>query len=158
MFFIKLAIFMLVVFGVIAVVKLILRKVLKIEKENNPFFSYNHINDLHRKIDWGIRIAAIITIITTNILVVFENYPIYYLLIPIFLSGLDYPVRTFFEKKYSNNPKQYILTLSEGILMFLTVIIVIQYFNSYFSPWYSLVSDNMVPKSVSPIQLPWKLK
>jgi hypothetical protein len=122
------------VFGVIAVVKLILRKVLKIEKENNPFFSYNHINDLHRKIDWGIRIAAIITIITTNILVVFENYPIYYLLIPIFLSGLDYPVRTFFEKKYSNNPKQYILTLSEGILMFLTVIIVIQYFNSYFSP------------------------
>jgi len=134
-FLIKLAIFVLIVFGVIVGVKLILRKVLKIEKEKKPFFSYNHINDLHRKIDWGIRIISVITIITTNMLVVAENYPNYFLLIPIFLIiGLDYPVRAFFERKYSKNPKQYILTLSEGVLIFLALVIVIQFnFNLFFS-------------------------
>jgi len=134
MFLIKLAIFVLIVFGVIAGVKLILRKVLKIEKEKKPFFSYNHINGLHRKIDWGIRITTVITIITTNMLVVAENYPNYFLLIPIFLIGLDYPVRAFFERKYSNNPKQYILTLSEGVLIFLALVILIHFnFNLLFS-------------------------
>jgi len=134
MFLIKLAIFVLIVFGVNVGVKIILRKVLKIEKEKTPFFSYNHLNDLHRKIDWGIRITSVITIITTNILVITENYPNYLLLIPIFLIGLDYPVRAFFERKYSKNPKQYILTISEGVLMFLTVVIVIQFnFNLFFS-------------------------
>jgi hypothetical protein len=126
MFLIKLALFVLIVFGLIVVVKVLLRKVLKIEKEKNSFFSYNHLNDSHRKIDWGIRIISVITIITTNILVVFENYPNYFLLIPIFLIGLDYPVRAFFEKKYSTNPKQYILTLSEGVLMLLAIVIFIQ--------------------------------
>jgi len=134
MFLIKLAVFVLIVFGVNVGVKIILRKVLKIEKEKNPFFSYNHLNDSHRKIDWGIRIISVITIITTNILVVFEHYPNYFLLIPIFLIGLDYPVRAFFERKYSKNPKQYILTLSEGVLIFLALVIVIQFnFNLFFS-------------------------
>ncbi len=134
MILVKLVIFVLIVFGVIVGVKLILRKVLKIEKEKKPFFSYNHLNDLHRKIDWGIRITSAITIIITNILVVTENYPNYFLLIPIFLIGLDYPVRAFFERKYSKNPKQYILTLSEGVLIFLALVIVIQFnFNLFFS-------------------------
>lgn len=123
---INLAIFVLIALGVNVAVKLILRKVLKIEKEKNSFFSYNHLNDSHRRIDWGIRIISVITIITTNILVVFENYPNYFLLIPIFIIGLDYPVRTFFERKYSKNPKQYILTLSEGVLMLLAIVIFIQ--------------------------------
>jgi hypothetical protein len=127
MFLIKLAIFVLIALGVNVAVKLILRKVLKIEKEKSSFFSYNHLNDSHRKIDWGIRIISVITIITTNILVVFENYPNYFLLIPIFLIGLDYPVRAFFERKYSKNPKQYILTLSEGVLMLLAIVIFIQF-------------------------------
>lgn len=129
---INLAIFVLIVLGVNVAVKLILRKVLKIEKEKNSFFSYNHLNDLHRKIDWGIRIISVITIITTNILVVFENYPNYFLLLPIFLIGLDYPVRAFFERKYAKNPKQYMLTLSEGVLMLLAIVIFIQFNFSLF--------------------------
>ena len=129
---IKLVIFVLIVLGVNVAVKLILRKVLKIEKEKNSFFSYNHLNDLHRKIDWGIRISSVITIITTNILVVFENYPNYFLLLPIFLIGLDYPVRAFFERKYAKNPKQYMLTLSEGVLMLLAIVIFIQFNFSLF--------------------------
>ena len=101
---IKFVLFVLIVFVVIAVVRLILRNVLKIEKEQKSFFSYNHINDLHRKIDWGIRIVSMLTMIVTNILVLYENYTIYLLLIPIFCIGLDYPVRAFFECKYLRTP------------------------------------------------------
>jgi len=90
---------------------------LNIEKEKTPFFSYNHINDLHKKIDWGIRITTLITIVVTNIMVGIQNYPINFLLLPIIIIGLDYPVRAFFERNYSQNTKQYILTLTEGILM-----------------------------------------
>ncbi|WP_017381921.1 hypothetical protein [Paenisporosarcina sp. TG-14] len=38
MFWIKVVLFLLMVLGLIMVVKLLLRKVLKIEKEKNPFF------------------------------------------------------------------------------------------------------------------------
>lgn len=126
MFWIKLALFVLVVFGLNMVVKLLLRKALKIEKEKKPFFSYNHINNLHRKIDWGMRGTSVIVIIITNMLVIVENYPNYFLLLPIFIIVLDYPIRAFFERKYSQNPKQYILTISEGVLMLLVLVIFIQ--------------------------------
>ncbi|QBP42062.1 DUF4181 domain-containing protein [Paenisporosarcina antarctica] len=127
MFWIKLALFVLIVFGLNMVVKLLLRKVLKIEKEKKPFLSYNHINNLHKKIDWAMRITSVIVIIITNMLVIVENYPNYFLLLPIFIIGLDYPVRAFFERKYSQNPKQYILTLSEGVIVLLALAIVIQF-------------------------------
>ena len=124
---IKLVLFVLGVFVLIMVVKLLLRKVLKIEKEKKPFLSYNHINNLHRNIDWGMRITSVIVIIVTNMLVIVENYPNYFLLLPIFIILLDYPIRAFFERKYSQNPKQYILTLTEGVLILLALVVVVQY-------------------------------
>jgi len=123
----NLTIFVLVVFVLITGVKLLLRKTLHIQKEKVPIFSYNHINDLHKKIDWGIRITTMIALIVTNALVIFENYSINLLLIPIFCIGLDYPVRAYFERKHSQNPKQYMLTLSEGVLMLLAAVIIIKF-------------------------------
>ncbi|WP_019412796.1 DUF4181 domain-containing protein [Paenisporosarcina sp. TG20] len=131
MFWIKLALFLLIVLGVNVLIKLLLRKVLKIEKEKKPFFSYNHINNLHRKIDWGIRISTFFILIITNMLVIVENYPDWLILIPIFWIGLDYPVRTFFERKYSQNSKQYILTISEGVIMLLAIIVMVMQFNFF---------------------------
>ncbi|MGE6488563.1 DUF4181 domain-containing protein [Paenisporosarcina sp. NPDC076898] len=120
---VKLAFFVLIVFALNMGVKLFLRKMLNIEKEKKPFFSYNYINDLHKKIDWGIRITSVITIMVTNIMVLIENYSINLLLIPLIIIGLDYPVRAFFERNYSQNPKQAILTLTEGILMLIAIAI-----------------------------------
>ena len=120
---VKLAFFVLIVFALNMGVKHFLRKMLNIEKEKKPFFSYNHINELHKKIDWGIRITSVITIVVTNIMVLIENYPINLLLIPLIFIGLDYPVRAFFERNYSQNPKQSILTLTEGILMLIAIAI-----------------------------------
>ncbi|WP_017381920.1 DUF4181 domain-containing protein [Paenisporosarcina sp. TG-14] len=73
------------------------------------------------------RITSVIVIIITNMLVIVENYPNYFLLLPIFIIVLDYPIRAFFERKYSQNPKQYILTLSEEVIVLLALVIVIQF-------------------------------
>ena len=39
----------------------ITRKILKVKKKNA--FSYNHLNDLHKKIDWTIRITFVVAMI-----------------------------------------------------------------------------------------------
>ena len=128
MIWIKFALFVLVVFVLDAIVKLLLRKSLKIEKGKKSFFSYNHINELHRKIDWAIRITSTIVLIVTNILVIIEGYSINLILITsIFYLVLDSAVRAIFECKYSKNPKQYILTVSEGVLFLLAIVIVIYF-------------------------------
>lgn len=110
------------------IVKLLLSKLLKIEKEKKPFFSYNYINELHKKIDWVIRITSAIVLIVTNTLVIIEGYSINLLLITcISFLVLDYTVRAFFECKYSENPKQSILTVSEGVLFLIALFIMFDY-------------------------------
>ena len=126
-------IFLLILFVLNTIVKLLLRKILKIEKEKKPFFSYNHINELHGKIDWTIRITFMIALIVINSLIIIEDYSIYLIIIAssFFYIVLDYAVRAFFECKYSQNPKQYILTISEGVLNLIAIIIMFDFLVKY---------------------------
>ena len=128
MIWIKFAAFVVVVYVLSAIVKLLLRKLLKVEKEKRAFFSYNHITKLHRKIDWAIRITSMIAFIVISSLIIIKNYSINLLLIASFFHILlDSVVRAFFERNYSQNPKQYILTLSEGVIFSLAIGIVIEF-------------------------------
>jgi hypothetical protein len=69
-----------------------------------------------------------IVLIVTNNLVIIEGYSINLILITYFFYiGLDYSVRAFFECKYSQNPKQCILTISEGVLFLLAIVIVTKF-------------------------------
>ncbi|MGE7978931.1 DUF4181 domain-containing protein [Psychrobacillus sp. NPDC093200] len=134
MIWLKLAFFLLIVFVLNTIVKLLLRKLLKIEKEKKSFFSYNHINELHRKIDWAIRITSTIAFIVINILIIIEDYSINLIInASFFYIVLDYAVRAFFECKYSQNPKQYILTISEGALILIAIIIMFDFLLNYFT-------------------------
>ncbi|KAA0955387.1 DUF4181 domain-containing protein [Sporosarcina sp. ANT_H38] len=133
MIWIKIAFFLLILFVLNTIVKLLLRKILKIEKEKKPFFSYNHINELHGKIDWTIRITSMIALIVINSLIIIKDYSINLLLIAsFFYIVVDYAVRAFFECKYSQNPKQYILTISEGILNLIAIILMFDFLLNYF--------------------------
>ncbi len=128
MFWLKFFLFMVSVFGVIWFVKWILRKTLEIEKEKINWFSYNHINNLHKKIDWTIRILTMIGTIFAIYLVFFKEYPIaLYLIVWVAFMVIDYSIRAFFEWKYTDNPKQWILTMSEiAILVVVASIVTIQ--------------------------------
>lgn len=118
----------LIVFIFISVVKLILKRTFKIEVEKKKFFSYNHINKLHGKIDWTIRIFSSFTLIILLYLILYQGYSIYFFLIAMAIfTGTEYIVQAIFEWKYSQNPKQSILTISEMVILIIAIIIIIQF-------------------------------
>ncbi|QBP42767.1 DUF4181 domain-containing protein [Paenisporosarcina antarctica] len=120
--------FVLTTFIVTTVVKHFLRKILNIEKEKKEFFSYNHINKLHGKIDWVIRISSMLLIIIISSLSIYQQYPLtFFLIAMIIYIGIDQGVRAFFEWKYSQNPKQYILTISEMIVLMISILTIMQF-------------------------------
>lgn len=129
MFWIKLWLIVIIVFCLISIVKLLLRNLLKIDKVKKEFFSFNYINDLHRKIDKGLRTLSAITLITlTYVLLFYYEDLIYLIFIPVIVfMVLDYMVRAFFEWKYTQHPKQSILTLAEMCLILLAIIFVFEF-------------------------------
>ncbi|WP_409253325.1 DUF4181 domain-containing protein [Bacillus sp. SCS-153A] len=128
MFWVNLSLVAIIVFILISIVKLLLRKIFKIEKVKRKFFSYNYINDSHRKVDkWLRMITAIISMILGILLINNKDVVYLYSGVLIFLLLLDYAVRVFFELKFSEYPKQAVLTLAEMFLMVTAVFIVFQY-------------------------------
>lgn len=107
MIWISLIFILLIVFALISVVKTILRKVFNIEKEKKEFFSYNHINELHRKIDWVIRIAVFIATISATFYMLNEDFSINLLLFIYFFNVvIELGVSAFFQWKYLDGSKR----------------------------------------------------
>lgn len=126
MIWLNFALIVLITFALITVVKLCLRKVFNIEKVKKELFSYNHINDLHKKLDWAIRITSPIVLIIIVYWIIFRDYSVNIFLIALIItSGIDYAVRAFFEWRYTQNPKQSILTISEIFILVLVLIVII---------------------------------
>ena len=95
-----------------------IRKLLGVERKK--WFSYNHINERHKKLDWYLRIAFIILIMFLSFLPLYNtellNHRYWYLLpgisafIFLIISEL---LRAFMEWKYAENKKAYIATIIE---------------------------------------------
>jgi hypothetical protein len=127
-FWVKFSLIALMVFVLISIVKYFLRKIFKVEKVKRKFFSYNHINDSHRKVDkWVRSLTAIILMILAIVMINYKELTYLYLMGFVILLTLDYAVRAFFEWKYSDYPKQAILTLAEMFMMVTAFILAIQY-------------------------------
>ncbi|WP_162632620.1 DUF4181 domain-containing protein [Paraliobacillus zengyii] len=123
---------MLIIFSLISIVNFILRKLFKIEKVKNKFFSNNYINVLHRRVDkWNRYCIAIITILIWSLFIFNDlSYLIFIgLTVPL---ALDYGVKAFFELKYSDYPKRAIITLSEMLLMLTAAIIIVLQLERWF--------------------------
>jgi Domain of unknown function (DUF4181) len=126
-FWIKFSIIVIIVFILISIVKLVLRKLFKIEKIKREWFSYNHINDLHGKIDKWIRITTTVNMIVFSWVLIFYGKDLLYLFLIgiVFFTMVDYGVRAFFEWKHSEYPKQAILTVAEMLIMVTAIMTVI---------------------------------
>lgn len=117
----------LVTFALIVAVRILLRKAFNIEKVKKEFLSYNHINDLHKKIDWTIRVTTAIVLIIILYWITFRDYSENIFLIALIISnGISFMVKAFFEWRYTQNPKQSILTISEMFILVLVLIVIIQ--------------------------------
>ncbi|PIC77628.1 hypothetical protein CSV74_05980 [Sporosarcina sp. P19] len=129
MFWLRFGVIIVCVFAVNSLLKVLLRKLLKIEKVKKEFFSYNHINELHRKIDKSLRVFSTISLITLYSVLLFYYEDFIYLFIFAIMAFtiLDYIISAFFEWKYTLYPKQSILTITEMLVIVVATIIVVQF-------------------------------
>lgn len=128
MLWIKFSLIILIVFILISIVKLLLRKLLNLKKVKEAFFSFYHINDLHRKVDQATRFFSTILILLSAILAYYYEDLIYLMLITAIISLVCHCiVKAFFEWKYTQYPKQSIITLTEMFLVLIAIVIVIEF-------------------------------
>lgn len=129
MFWLRFGVIIVCVLAVNSLLKVLLRKLLKIEKVKKEVFSPNHINELHRKIDKGLRIFSTISLITISTVLLFYYEDLFYLVYFAIMAFaiLDYMIRAFFEWKYTLYPKQSILTITEMLVIIAAIIIVVQF-------------------------------
>lgn len=96
-----------------------LRKKLEVRKKE--WFSYNHVNKLHKWLDRSLRFVAmfalIINFVTTFSVETYEYAWLQIIILMVYpiLNGL---LRTFMEWKYYPNSKDYIVTLINTIVLF----------------------------------------
>ncbi|PID23244.1 hypothetical protein CSV61_01995 [Sporosarcina sp. P3] len=129
MFWLRFGVIIVCMLAVNSLLKVLLRKLLKIEKVKKELFSFDHINEVHRKIDKGLRIVSPISLITlfTVLLFYYEDFIYLFFFAVMAFTILDYMIKAFFEWTYTLYPKQSILTLTEMLVIIGAVIIVIQF-------------------------------
>ncbi|WP_409251639.1 DUF4181 domain-containing protein [Bacillus sp. SCS-153A] len=115
------------------VVNIILRKYLGVQRKK--FFSYNHVNEKHKKIERIIRGSFIVLfIIATTINILFWEASLWYLtphilLIP-FIIALEV-TRAVMEKKYADNQNDYKFTLAQLGFILIVLLVMDIYFYYY---------------------------
>lgn len=106
----KLLIILIIFLGASLLFDLVLTKILKLERRK--FFSYNHINKVHVRIDWSIRMAFMFILLASYIINYYYNLwylqPYYVLLLFIIISGV---VRAIIELKYLKNLREALFTV-----------------------------------------------
>lgn len=127
---IEILLLFLIPLALVSIFNVVMRKYLKIEKTKwNPF---NHVNEMHEKIDWIIIISFIIVILTTPLYMpknsVLEGKELLSIIVIVYFIITEI-TRAFMEWKYAENRKAYILTISQ--LVFLSIVIGIELFIIY---------------------------
>ena len=98
----------------------IMREIYKVERQK--LFSYNHVNEKHKKVDWTIRIATVVALIigyminsTRNPaewLFYFQTWFILFLFILVQQSA-----KAVMERKYAENRNRYKVTIGETVFI-----------------------------------------
>lgn len=124
----KLFLLLAIIFLLLGIFNITMRRILRVERPK--FFSYNHVNERHKKIDWIIRgICIVVIVIGTFInLVRVPQEPILFLepgIVVIIFAFIAGAVRAVMERRYAKNPNAYLYTASQ--LAFVAVLVVSLY-------------------------------
>lgn len=96
----------------------ILRRTMGADKK--IWFSYNHINEFHKKGDWALRISFTISLIAG--MIIFRANPFIVLFISVFFSVSQLGFQAYVEWKFTENRKNYKVTIVEISLVFIAFI------------------------------------
>lgn len=84
------------------------------------WFSYNHINKFHKKVDWTLRIVFVISLIICTIL--FNSQPFITFIIFGFFILTQIGAQAYIEWRYSDNRKDFQVSLIQLTLTFVTLL------------------------------------
>lgn len=98
----------------------VMRKVLNVERQK--FFSYNHINEKHKKVDWTIRLSTVALLIvgfainsTRNPTEWFWFFQPWNILLLFLISSQT--AKAIMERRYAENRNRYKVTISESVFI-----------------------------------------
>lgn len=103
---------------VIFLLNMLLRKMLGVGKRKR--FSNNYVNEKHQRIDWTIRMVMVFAIVITAIFA-FYSIQIYMIFIFVIFGAIQETVRAVMEKKYAENPNDYLFTLIQFPLAIIVI-------------------------------------
>ncbi len=110
-----------------------MRKWLNVEKKK--WFSYNHLNEKHKKLDWMIRITFLLLLLISFFYNVTQDpfdriwYLETHILLFVFIIASE-TVRAVMEKRYADNRNDYKFTISQ--LAFIALSILLFYTTNFF--------------------------
>lgn len=132
-FWLKFFLFLFALWLVMFLFGRIVRRILKVEKKK--MFSYNHLNERHKKIDWTIRIVFIV-VMFVGAIINSSRFPLnpilflepYFLLIMLVFSTEI--VTAVMEWKYAENRNAYIFTVLQ--LIFIAILLLSVFITDFF--------------------------
>lgn len=117
-FWVELIMILSVVILLVGVIPAVFRYRMGADKKK--WFSYNHINKFHKKVDWTLRIVFVISFITSAIL--FNSQPFITYIIFGFFILTQVGIQAYMEWKFSDNRKDFQVSLIQLILTFVTLL------------------------------------
>ncbi|PKH12041.1 MULTISPECIES: DUF4181 domain-containing protein [Planomicrobium] len=115
----KFVLFLLGMVAILFLVNLFLKKVLGVEKRN--IFKANYVNARHEKVEFYLNIAGTVGMVAA-LIYGYEHgalYPIYASVVAALIVTL---YKAYMERKYAENPREYIFTLLEFPLIILLIL------------------------------------
>ncbi|MFT9597329.1 DUF4181 domain-containing protein [Mesobacillus sp.] len=124
----KFLILFIVIIVIVTASKFTLRKIFNIKKVKKKAFSYNHIKRAHRIVDWTVRLTGLTVYLIFMYQLYYHDFSFnLFLFIMTLIFTSESFVRAYFEWKASPDPKQSILSLGEGVVLIIIVLVIIQF-------------------------------
>ncbi|PYZ94763.1 hypothetical protein CR194_04330 [Salipaludibacillus keqinensis] len=119
---IQLVIALLVMYALITLARVFLRKSLDLPKKYKHFFIDYRVNNLHRKIDWSIKIGSALITIGLLTAVTYYDYPYHIIFLGLMIQvAAHHLVDAYFQWKHTQIPKQAIITVVELVVVILSL-------------------------------------
>ncbi|WP_370043421.1 DUF4181 domain-containing protein [Lysinibacillus sp. RC79] len=114
---------------VISTFGFVIRKLLGVERKK--WFSYNHLNERHKKLDWTVRIIFLSLLLISSYYMIYNDtvgipwyFETWFILI-IFLITSEM-LRAFMEWRYADNKRDFVVTIAEMMFMISIVFLTIK--------------------------------
>lgn len=128
-YFLMLALIFIVTFVLINLARSLIRKICKIEKVSEDDSSQNYVEQRHREVDKPFRdysLVILFVILVVNLIYFPESYNLIMISVLTF-AFIRMMIKAFFEWKYAKYPRQFILTLTDIVILLAVVIVVVKF-------------------------------